>query len=109
MNLLDRLTQSRRLRHSLFVACVSNLAVAVIDTRKESLHRVVVRLRNRVELMIVTPRTTNREPKKRGADADHDLVERVLTSQTHRSLVFADLTRQQGGSGNEESGGGVSA
>ena len=77
------------------MASIVDGSIAVLDTGEERLHRVVVALRDRIELVIVAAGTADREPEQRRTGSLNDLVQFVLARQPLRLVIFADLAGQQ--------------
>ena len=71
---------------------ISQRPIAIADTGKERLQCVVVFGRYRIEFVVVTPGTADRQAKERRAGSNNHFVESVLACQTLRFLVLADLT-----------------
>ena len=68
---------------------MQNIAIAVVDTRKERLQRVIVASSDWIELVIMTARTTNGQSEERAAGTDNDLVQSVLSGLPLRYDVYA--------------------
>ena len=77
---------------------------SVFHSGHECLHRVVVTLRDRVELVVVAARATDAQTQKRLADIGHDFIQRILPCEPFRGLILADLPRQQHRRRDEKSG-----
>ena len=78
------------------------IAVGILDPGDKGLHRVIILRADGVKLVIVAAGAPDAEPEESLSDIHHDLVERILTGEPLRRLIFTDLTGQQDRGGHEK-------
>ncbi len=83
----DPLPQLPGFLHALLVVGRLDQAVAVLHARKHRLHREVIRLRNRIELVIVTPRAADGQAEKRAAGRCHHVIQFVSALLARQNYV----------------------
>ena len=76
--------------------------LAIAQPGEDGLHAVVVALKNRIELVIVTARAADGQPEKALAHSANHFVEFVLPRRAHSLLVAANLPGQIRRAGNQE-------
>ena len=81
-HLINQWQQLMQLLLPLFEIPIGDRPVTVTHARKEGLHGIVVFLTERIELVIVTTRAPECQPKKGCTRADDDFIERILTCET---------------------------
>ena len=83
---IDLVAGSRDLGRPGVVLRTAQAATSVTEARENGLHRVVVALQDRIELVIVTAGTADGESQEGLADRADDFVKFILASAAHRRL-----------------------
>ena len=74
-----------------------------MDPGEERLHGIIIPGRNGIEFVIVAPGAADAQAEKSLSDIVDDFIQRILTRETFRRFVLADLSGKQHGCSDEKS------